>query len=287
MVVADERSFAGAARRLGVSATAATRGVQALENALGVTLLSRTTRVVRLTPEGASYLERCRQILGDLDDADRALRGENAEPRGPLLVTAPVVFGRMHILPVLAGLMRRHSALRAELSLSDRVVRLVEEAIDVAVRIADLSDSGLHAINVAQVRRVLVASPTYLERRGTPGRVAQLTGHDLIMFDATASNREWRFGTGARLVVRTEPRLVTNSVEAALDAAIDGLGIARVLSYQAQEHVAAGRLCYLLADVDPTPVPVSLVFQGARRRTPNVSAFIAAVQDHCQGRTFI
>jgi len=168
VAVADHRSFAEAARRLRISPTAASRAIADLEEALGVTLLRRTTRAVGLTPEGAAYLDRCRIALDELDDAERSLRGENAEPRGELIVTAPVVFGRMHILPIVTKLLRAHPQLDVHLILVDRVIRLVEEGIDVAVRIADLSDSSLHAIRVAEVRRVLVASPAYLAERGVP-----------------------------------------------------------------------------------------------------------------------
>ena len=286
VAVAEQSSFAEAARRLGMSSTAVSRAVQALEQSLGATLLRRTTRSVGLTPEGAAYLERCRQALNDLDDADRALRGEDAEPRGPLLVTAPVVFGRMHILPVINELLRRHSALRAQLWLNDRVVRLVEEGIDVAVRIADLPDSALLAVRIAEVRRTLVASPEYLRRRGEPSEVAQLYDHDIILFENMAPNREWRFFDEGRSAVRVEPRLLTNSVEAAIDAALDGLGVARVLSYQVQEHVRQGRLAYLLTRYEPAPAPVNLVFQASRRRTANVSAFIGSTQAYCRQRSF-
>jgi DNA-binding transcriptional LysR family regulator len=271
---------------LRISPTAASRAIADLETSLGVTLLRRTTRSVSLTPEGAAYGERCRRILDDLDDAGRSLRGEDAEPQGALLITAPAVFGRMHILPVINALLRKHPALRAQLSLSDRVVRLAEEGIDVAVRIADLSDSALHAIRIAEVRRVLVASPAYLETRGEPTDVAHLHEHDLIVFEAFAPNQEWRFTAEGRPAIRCEPRLLTNSMESSIDAALDGIGIARALSYQVQDHVQAGRLKYLLSGVEPPPLPINLVFHANRRRTPNVSAFIAATQDYCRGRSF-
>ena len=181
VAVADNRSFAEAARRLRISPTAASRAIGDLEDALGVTLLRRTTRSVGLTPEGAAYLERCRIALNELDNAERSLRGENAEPRGELIVTAPVVFGRMHILPIVTKLLRAHPQLDVHLILVDRVIRLVEEGIDVAVRIADLSDSSLHAIRVAEVRRVLVASPAYLAERGVPTQVPDLLKHDSFL----------------------------------------------------------------------------------------------------------
>jgi DNA-binding transcriptional LysR family regulator len=280
VAVADHRSFSQAARTLRISPTAASRAIAELEESLGVTLLRRTTRSVGLTPEGAAYFERCRVVLDELDDAARSLRGENAEPRGTLTVTAPVVFGRMHILPVVTGLLRLHRNLDVQLMLIDRVIRLVEEGIDVAVRIADLSDSSLHAVRIAEVRRALVASPAYLADRAAPASVADLLNHDLIVFDDFALNGEWRFTQSGRPAIRCEPRLLTNSVEAAIDAALDGLGIARALSYQVDAHVRAGRLRYLLPEFDPPAVPVNLLFQATRRRSPNVRALIMATQEY-------
>ncbi len=286
VLVADHRSFAEAARRLRVSPTAASRAVAALEHDLGVTLVRRTTRSVRLTPEGESYVERCRRVLDDLDDAERSLRGEDAAPRGALAIAAPVVFGRMHVLPIITDLLRAHAALHVRLTLNDRLVRLVEEGIDVALRIGDLADSTLHALRVAEVRRVLVASPAYLEARGAPADVAALAAHDLVVFESFAQNGEWRFGPDAGPPLRANPRLLTDSVESAIDAAIAGVGITRVLSYQVQAHVQAGRLRYVLEGAEPPPAPVSLVFQANRRRAPNVAAFVAAAQEYCRGRDF-
>lgn len=286
MLVADHKSFAEAARRMHVSSTAVSRGVSELEHQLGTILLRRTTRSVTLTPEGAVYAERCRRILDELDDADRAVRGEDAEPRGALLVTAPAVFGRMHVLPILSELMTTHAGLKAHLMLSDRVVRLVEEGIDVAVRIADLSDSALHAVRLTQTRRVLVASPHYLDRHGFPTQAEHLHAHALIVVESLAPNLEWRFTAEGKPAIRLEPRMITNSVEAAIDTALQGLGIARALSYQVQDHVRAGRLRYLLVDIEPPPLPIHLVFQAHRRRTANVSAFIAAAQAYCRDRSF-
>jgi DNA-binding transcriptional LysR family regulator len=278
--VAEHRSFAEAARALRISPTAASRAIASLEEALGVTLLRRTTRSVGLTPEGAAYLERCRVALDELEAAERSLRGESAEPRGELIVTAPVVFGRMHILPIVTKLLRVHPQLNVNLILVDRVIRLVEEGIDVAVRIAGLSDSSLHVVRLVEVRRVLVASPTYLADRGVPSGLSELLKHDLIVFDNFATNGEWRFTELGRPAIRCEPRLLTNSVEAAIDAALDGLGIARALSYQVDDHVRAGRLRYVLPQFDPPTVPANLLFQASRRGSPNVRALIAAALDY-------
>jgi DNA-binding transcriptional LysR family regulator len=278
VAVAELKSFAEAARKRRISATAASRAIGELEAQLGAVLLRRTTRSVQLTPEGESYLDHCRTALAQLDDAARALQGGQAEPRGVLLITAPVVFGRMKVLPAVTRLMQAHPALDIRLMLSDRIVRLVEEGIDVAVRIADLSDSALHAVRIGETRRVLVASPAYLKKRGSPRTVADLHDHSLIAFDNFAANGEWRFAGDARSAIRFEPRLLTNSMEAALDAALAGAGITRALCYQVAAEVAAGRLDYVLPEFDPPAVPISLVFQANRSRFPNVRAFIAAMK---------
>lgn len=273
--VADRSSFAEAARQLNISPVAASRAVAALEDELGVQLLRRTTRSVGLTEEGGDYLGRSRTALIELEDAARAVRGEDSRPRGLLVVTAPLIFGRMHIMPVVADLLRGHPGLTIRLSLIDRMVRLVEEGIDVAVRIAQLPDSALRAVQIAAVRRVLVASPDYLARRGAPAAAHELQLHDLIAFDTFTPNGEWRLG-GATL--RVEPLLATNSVEGAIEAALRGLGIARVFSYQVAAHVAEGRLVRLLPYCESENVPVSLVYQANRQRSSNVKGFIAAVR---------
>ena len=276
VAIADRGSFAEAARRMRISPTAASRAVAALEQSLGAALLRRTTRSVRLTENGAAYLERCRLALADLDDAALALRGDGATPGGTLVITAPVTFGRLHILPIVTGLLRAHPALRVELTLIDRVVRLVDEGIDVAVRIGDLSDSSLYALKVAEVRRIVVASPAYIRAHGTPANVAALHDHPLIAFTELDRGQEWRFG--GKQAIRIEPRLTANTADAAIAAAIDGAGIARVLSYQAMEALAAGSLVSLLDDFAPPPVPVHLVYQANRRASVNVRAFIEAAR---------
>jgi DNA-binding transcriptional LysR family regulator len=283
IAVADKASFAEAARSLRISPTAATRAIAALEETLGVALLRRTTRSVGLTVEGAAYLDRCRHALDELDDAARSLRGESAEPRGLLVITAPVMFGRMHIRPIVSRLLRAHPKLNGRLTLTDRVVRLVDEGIDIAVRISELSDSSLHVLRVGEVRRVLVASPHYLAARGMPPTITALHDHDLIAFDNFSRNNEWRFAGPAHAVVRVKPRLLTNSIDAAIEAAIDGLGIARTLSYQVMRHVADGRLALVLDDLAPPPSPVSILYQANRQRSANVRAFVAAAKRYFSG----
>jgi len=278
IAVADRRSFAEAARHLRISPAAASRAIAALEAELGVAVFRRTTRTVALTEEGAAYLERCRHALSELEDAARAVRGEAADPRGALVVTAPVVFGRMHVAQVLAGLMRDHPQLNVKLTLTDRNVHVIEEGIDVAVRIGELVDSTLRALQVTEVRRVLVASPDYLAASGPPETPAALQGHSLIALDSLTPNGEWRFDKTKSRSQRIDPRLLTNDVATALDAAIRGLGIARLLSYQVVDHIAGGRLALVLEDFAPPPVPVTVLYPANRRRSANVLAFLKSAR---------
>ncbi|MES2046712.1 MAG: LysR family transcriptional regulator [Pseudomonadota bacterium] len=280
VAVADRESFAEAARRLRISPTAASRAVATLELSLGRPLLRRTTRSVRLTEEGATYLERCRGALGELDDAALSLRGDGATPGGTLVIAAPVTFGRLHILPLVTGLLAAHPALDVELTLIDRIVRLVDEGVDVAVRIGDLSDSSLHALKVAEVRRVLVASPAYLASCGTPANVPALHGHALVSFTELDRAHEWRFGPTGKVAIRIEPRLTVNTADAAIAAAVAGAGITRVLSYQAIDAVRSGALVTVLDALSPPPIPVHLVYQANRRASVNVRAFIDAARAH-------
>jgi DNA-binding transcriptional LysR family regulator len=274
-MVSDLKSFAEAARQLRITPVAASRAVSALEEEIGVTLLRRTTRSVGLTEQGTDYLERTRHALLELEDAAEAVRGGNLGPRGLLVVTAPVLFGRMHIMPIVARLLREHADLSVRLILVDRVVRLAEEGIDIGVRIGQLPDSALKAVTLASVQRVLVASPEYLARRGTPASEADLAGHYMIAFESASLNEEWR-RAGSRSHI--EPRFLTNSVDATIQAAVDGLGIARIFSYHVARELADGRLVRILANADEKVLPVSLVYQSGRQQSQNVRAFISAAQ---------
>ena len=277
VAVASEGGFAAAARKLGSSPPAVTRGIAALEARLGTVLFHRSTRAVALTDEGAAFLEQARRILADLAGAERELRGAAAEPRGQLYVTAPVMFGRLHVLPVVGALMAEHRELMVRMMLIDRNVRIVEEGIDVAVRIGALSDSGLKAVRIGWVRQMLVASPAYLARRGAPQTIAELAGHDLIgtMGPRAAGERQLARGKW-RLDPR--PRLVLNTVDGALAAAEEGLGIANLLSYQLADALTAGRLIALLAGEQPPALPVHLLFEPSRAGLPAVRAFVEAMK---------
>lgn len=278
LAVADRSGFAEAARALRLSPAAVTRAVAGLEAELGLALLTRTTRSVRLTERGAIYADRCRRILSEIEDAASAVRGEDAAPRGRLSVTAPVLFGRLHVLPAIERLMAAHPALSVRLALLDRVTHMVEEGFDVAVRIGALADSALIAVPVTTVRRVLVAAPAYLAEAGTPHAPADLKRHRVIGFEGVGSTNDWRFGPDGRQTVTVTPGLSVNSADAAIASAERGHGLTRALSYQVEEALAAGRLVRLLTDLEPAPVPVSIVYQSARRGHPNITALVAGMR---------
>ncbi len=285
--VADLGSFAEAARRLRLSPAAVTRAVALLEDELGLMLLNRTTRSVKLTERGALYLEACKRILGDMEDADRRVRGEDAAPRGMMVLAAPIMFGRLHVLPIVTQMLHEHRELSIRLILSDRLVHLIEEGIDAAVRIGELADSALMALTVGEVRRVTVASPDYLAARGVPATPAALASHDLIAFESIDATNDWRFGQNERTSVRIEPRLSVNTADAAIEAAEAGLGITRALSYQVDAALQAGRLSELLVSFVPPPTPVNIVYPQRRQGSANVSAFVKSARAYFRKLTVI
>lgn len=277
VAVAGEGGFAAAARRLGASPPAVTRGIAALEARLGTALFHRSTRAVALTDAGTAFLGEARRLLGELADAERAVRGAQAEPRGQLYLTAPVMFGRLHVMPVVDAMLIEHDELSVRMMLIDRNVRIVEEGIDVAVRIGALADSSLKAVRIATVRQMLVASPAYLARRGAPSAVADLGGHDVIGMEGPRTTNEWQFASG-RWRFERRPRLIVNTVDGAIAAAEAGQGIANLLSYQVAEAIDAGRLIALLAHEAPPPLPVHLLFEPSRAALPSVRLFVDAMK---------
>ena len=277
VAVAGEGGFAAAARKLGSSPPAVTRGIAALEQRLGTSLFHRSTRAVVLTDAGAAFLGEARRILADLAGAERDVRGAAAEPRGQLYLTAPVMFGRLHMLPVVSALLAEHRALTARMMLVDRNVRIVEEGIDVALRIGPLADSSLKAVRIGTVRQMLVASPAYLARHGAPAAVSDLAGHALIAMDGPRAGSEWQFAN-QRLKLEARPRLVVNTVDGAMAAAEAGVGIANLLSYQVMDAVDAGRLISLLAAEQPPVLPVHLLFEPSRAALPSVRLFVDAMK---------
>lgn len=280
--VAELRGFAPAARRLSLSRPAVTRLVAALEARLGTRLLQRTTRTVALTDAGARYLERARRILSDVAEAEALAQADWSAPTGRFVVAAPSVFGRLHVAPVMSDFLERHRTVTGELQLADRTVNLVEEGVDLAVRIGHLADSSLVARRVGHTRRVVVGSPGYLERRGTPRRPESLSGHDVIQFSAVTPLPEWRFNRdGSEARVALAPRFVTNSADAAIGHAERGGGLTMVLAYQVAEAVSAGRLRVILPGFEPPALPIHLVYPTGRLLSAKVKAFSELVGETC------
>jgi len=278
IAVADLQGFAPAARRLAVSPSVVTRLVAGLEDWLGVRLLHRTTRTVRLTEAGTRFLDRARRILADVAEAELSAHNEQAQPQGLLVVAAPLLFGRMHVAPLVSRFLAAHPQTSADLRLSDRFANLVEEGIDVAVRIGTLASSGLIARRLGQTRRILVASPAYLAAHGGPPlALSDLPGHDLIAYRAMTPGREWTFcqpGSGNSLSVAVEPRFATDNGEAALAHAISDGGITAAFCYQVEAALDAGALTEVLGRFAPPPVPIHAVFPASRLLSGKVRAFL-------------
>jgi len=271
VAIADLQGFAAAARRLGVSPPAVTRAIGALEKRLGVVLLLRSTRTVRLSEAGERFLADCRRILADLDEAEAA--AANGQARGWLAVTAPQMFGRLHVAPLVLDFLRAQPQVQVRTVFADRVVHLLDERIDVALRIAQLPDSGLTALPVGGLRRVVVASPDYLAAQGEPRTPQDLASHRAIAYAQDGLNPSpWRFRDGQL----GQPRIdwITNSNEVSIAAAVAGHGLTRCLIYQAAADLRAGRLRSVLDEHTLPPVPVHLVYPAGRRAPAKVRAFI-------------
>ncbi|MFZ5472126.1 MAG: LysR family transcriptional regulator [Myxococcota bacterium] len=278
VAVAESRGFAAAARRLGLSPSAVTRLVAVLEEHLSIRLLQRTTRSVSLTDAGARYLERVRRILADVEEAEATARAERTEPTGRFVVTASSVFGRREVAPLMCTFLSRHPKVVGVLTLTDSIVNMVEEGVDLAVRIGVLEDSSLVARRVGETRRVLVASPRYLARRKTPRTPAELASHALIQLTSLTPTAVWRFvREGKEFAVPVVPAYVTNSADAAIGHAELGGGITLVLAYQVAEAVRAGKLRVLLPSYEPPPLPIQLVYPSTRLASAAVRSFIDLV----------
>ncbi len=280
--VADLRGFAPAARRHKLSASAVTRLVAALEESLGTRLLQRTTRSVTLTDAGARYLERARRILGDVAEAEAAAQAERTTPTGRFVVAAPATFGRLHVAPLMCAYLAKYPAVTGELTLADRLANLVDEGIDAAVRIGHLDDSGLVARAVGSTRRVVVGSPKYFAQRKKPRTADELAVHDVIQCNAINPTAEWRFATvGGERRVALSPRFVTNSVDAAIGHAERGGGLVMALGYQVADAVRSGSLRVVLADLEPPPLPIQIVYPTTRLLSAKVRAFIELIAKTC------
>ena len=257
-----------------------TRLIAALEDRLGARLLQRTTRQVALTDAGSRYLERARRILADVEEAEGSAEDERTRPGGRLVISAPIGFGRLHVSPVVSAYLERYPEVSAELRLSDRMINLVEEGADLAVRIGHLPDSTLVARHVGEMRRIVVASQAYLERRGEPKTPAAIAAHDTIQFGAMTAAPDWRFVDDGREVrVATTPRFSTNSADAAIQYAEAGGGLTRVLAYQAAESLKAQRLQIVLASFEQPALPIHIVYPTSRLLSAKVRTFIDLVTE--------
>jgi len=276
VAVAEEQGFAAAARRLQMSPPAVTRAITALEEHLNVKLLNRTTRYVRATEAGQRYLEDARRILADADAADEAAAGINAEPRGHLAVTAPVLFGRMFVMPGIVNYLEQYPETEVAAQFMDRNVNLLEEGIDVGIRIGELPDSSMRALRVGSVRLVLCASPLYLKQHKLPQQPDKLLEHTIIASSAGNNAIGWRFKTKDKgeKTLRIKPRLMVTTNDAAIEAAVRGFGITRLMSYQVAPQLASGDLKIILSDYEPAPRPIHIVHREGRYTSTRVRAFI-------------
>jgi len=285
IAVVDAGSLSAAARRLDMPLATVSRKVGELESHLKTRLLHRTTRKLSLTESGASYVAACRRVLEEIGEAERAATGEYASPKGELIVTAPVAFGRMHIVPVVADFLAQYPEIDINLVLTDRVVHLMDEHTDVAIRIGELPDSTLVATRVGAVRRVICASPDYLATHGAPEKPEDLANHQCVTFEVLASMRAWVFGNGkSEISVPIRSRLAVNTAEAAIAAATLGVGLIRVLSYQVEDAIRANELRIVLDTFESAPLPVSLVHKGQAPLPLKLRAFLDFMSPRLKAR---
>ena len=271
VAVASAGGFSAASRRLGAPVATVSRKLAQLEESLGVRLLARSTRHVALTDEGRRYFEACRRVLDDLHDADEQIIGEHRQPKGDLTLTAPVGFGRRHLQPVVQEFLANYPQINVNLLLADRVVGLVEEHVDCAVRISALADSSLVARELGHIGLVLAAAPAYLAARGVPAHPSELISHDCISWTSLGPYKAWEFqmkaGTPAAELVPIRVRLSSTLPDSAVDAALAGLGIVQATTYQLAPAVQAGALVPVLRAFETPPTPVSFVYPS-KRLTP-------------------
>ena len=269
--VVENESFSAAARKLGISSPVATRAIADLEARLGIKLLNRTTRYVRVTDAGKRYFEDAKRLLSDLADADEAATGINGEPSGQLAITAPLLFGKMFVLPGVVEYLKRFPKMNVNALFLDRVVNLLEEGLDVGIRIGELADSSMHALRVGTVRRVVCAAPEYLARNGTPQTPNDLQHHTIITANGLNHSNEWKF---SNVNIRVQPRLSFSTNDAAIEAALSGFGITRLLSYQIAPYLADGRLKAVLNNADNKELPIHIIYREGRYASAKIRNFV-------------
>lgn len=272
--IVEDGSLTAAADALGTSVPSVVRSLAALEREVGVRLMNRTTRRSSLSDEGREYYERCKRVLAEVEAADALLSARRSEPKGRLRLTAPVMYGRMHVAPVVADFVAQFPGMEVELLLLDRVVDLVEEGIDAAFRIGHLPESTLVGLPLGETRRVVCAAPAYLRQTGVPKAPADLAARRCIVFTGLSSTNEWSFAGKPAVRVPVRPVLRTNQFDVAVDACLRGLGCGQFLCYQVDALIDAGRLKRVLGAFEPAPLPIQLVYPHARLLSPNVRAFV-------------
>ncbi|MGE0055323.1 MAG: LysR substrate-binding domain-containing protein [Hyphomicrobium sp.] len=285
VAVVEAEGFSAAARKLGMPLATVSRKVSELEEMLRVSLINRSTRRITLTDSGQSFYEACRRVLDDLGEAERAASGEFRAPRGDLTVTAPIVFGRLHIVPIVVEFLKAYPDINVRLVLADRIVNVVEEQVDLAVRISELPDSSLVAVGVGEIRSVVSASPDYLNQYGVPRHPQDLVNHDCVTRSTFATPDAWPFRVGKGMKpFPVRQRLVVTTAEAAIDAAIAGAGLTRALCYQVCDAEKTGALVRVLSDFEPEPSPLSLVYGNSRKIPAKLRAFIDYTVPHLKQR---
>ncbi|WP_428239789.1 LysR family transcriptional regulator [Gynuella sp.] len=273
--VAECQSFVVASRKLDLSAPAVTRSIAQLERVLGVRLFNRTTRHVRLTDSGLLFFEDARRILEEVEQAVATASGGYAEPKGLLSVTAPVLFGQKHVMPVVREYLQNNPAVTVNALFYDRVSNLLDEGLDIGIRLGHLKDSNIYATQVGSVQRVVCASPYYLKQHGTPRHPYDLKDHDIIQASSVETSMTWRFESkGEKLAVKVSPRLHCSQNGAAISAAGLGMGITRLMSYQVGEELKNGLLVRILCDYESKPLPVNIIHLEGRQANAKIRAFI-------------
>lgn len=275
VTVVETGGFSAAARKLDVSPSVISRVVTELEEHLGARLLTRTTRVVRLTDIGSSYFEDCRRIMGEIDQAELSATGAHGAPRGQLNLTAPVLFGKEYVMPIALEYLNRYPEVDLACWFVDRIVNMVDEGLDIGVRIGELPNSSLQATQVGSVRRVVCASPAYLAKHGVPQHPDDLAAHPIILTTGASASSEWRFNARPDAIVTPlRPRMTTTTNDSAISAAVAGFGIVRVLSYQIASQLRDGTLQIVMEGFEPPPLPVNILHREGRHATRKVRAFL-------------
>ncbi len=286
--VAEANSFVAASRKLDLSAPAVTRAIARLEKVLGVQLFNRTTRHIRLTDTGARFFDDAKRILEDLEQAEAMANGSYIQPKGELTITAPVLFGQMHITPILTEYLQANPAVTANALFFDRISNLIDEGMDIAIRIGPLKDSSLYATRVGHVQRIVCASPEYLKEYGTPEHPSELTEHRIIQATTVEPSTSWRFSSPkGKVSVKVTPRMNCCQNGAAICAASHGFGITRLMSYQVGEELKAGVLQRILKDFEMDPLPVNIVYLGGQKANAKIRSFIDLAVERLRANPFI